>query len=136
MKNKIILLAFMAALLFSCEEKQPVISPEQNSFMEKVDDGLVIGTAYKLKFNELTHQMSVNSQRKIYRLQSDNQSEYFVAKYSQSSTNIGEVLPITIESYNGTLTSESLDMEVVKMVGMRLWLWNNEKQTGVIIRTK
>lgn len=140
-RNITLILSFAAVLsaAVSCNEKPHGMSVEANRFLDKREPGLVKGKNYKIVYTESSWQMVRNQMRNVLRLQSDGQQAYLNMKMEEKSVQgtqeeykVNVVLTYRTGK-NAPEITESLEMEILKSHQMRMWLWNEEQKTGVIV---
>ena len=123
----------------SCNEDTGGDSVEAYSFLEKRSPGFIKGKSYELLYDEQTWQIVRNKQRRIFCMQSDDQSMYLRMKISSVSISdaMNNSTVNAVISYKTGEKSleivESLKMEVLKSDDMLVWLWNEEYKVGVIM---
>ncbi len=141
MKKSIIILPFillLGILLCSCNKDPKKHLLEVEHFEELDNEGLVIGKQYKFSYNDQNCQRVVNKKRRIIHLQTDSQSAYMRVNHENISG-----LPIEEDVVNLTITYKaqgdisenvvSLAMVVLKTEEGKIWAWNEDSNTGVII---
>lgn len=142
MKKSIIILPFillLGILLCSCNKDPKKHLPEVEHFEELEDEGLIIENRYKFTYNKQNCQRVVNKKRKIIHLQTDSQSSYMRINLENISG-----LPAKEDIVNFTIAYKkqddvsenvvSLAMVVLKAEEGKIWAWNEESKTGVIIK--
>lgn len=140
-------LAFVAvAMAVSCPEPEPEPGPEpepdtktveRRHFEAAVREGLYVKDVVMLTYESTTFQRATNPVRRIYRIQSDDQTRYLNIRYGERiPSREGEEVECEIHYRLGAEESTTL---IVKLVVIRtseeyIWLWNEFQKVGVIAR--
>lgn len=149
MKQKIhislLLLCAIVSLAVSCPGPTPdppepidpieVKSAERKSFESSSDIGLYIKGICALSYDKDDYQQAFNSQRRTYRIQSDDQNRYMHILFSGTMPDlVGEEVVCTI-TYRLAESEETImivKFTVLKVENGKLWLWNELQKSGVI----
>ncbi len=126
----LILAAAALALLCGCDR-----SRERNAFVESGDIRLQVGSAVQFSYDPLKCQLSFNRGRKEFRAQTDNVSDYYVAKLSLIPTSEGQTLTADLSWTTATdvLNRKNLALRVVKIEGEKIWLWSDSGRIGLSV---
>ncbi len=136
---RIAVAAMVLILFYGCQKSAEAPTPEHENFEEFTEEGLILQNRYKFMYDEQSCQRLINRKRRIIHLQTDTQSAYMrIQVESQNYINPAEgdilSLVITYKSSNSTnkqtITSS---MTVLKVVESKVWLWNQEQKTGIIL---
>lgn len=139
MSRRIIIRCFLAisfmSLTLSCHEREVVIdSLEKELFLKSEVDGLYRNGAGILVMDEKLHQKTYNLDRNTFRLQTDNQSEYFNAEFESLPKNKGVQILTKLTYYSEEEESTStLLLECSKIEGRKLWFWDSNEKIGIIV---
>ncbi len=127
-------ITFIIAMLcaVSCGQWSDPTSPEQLAFYENSQYGLYAGDL-TITYDESRHQKAVNSSKRTWRIQSDSQDEV-LSIHCEGDLNFLSIASCDIITIcNGIRSRMSLDMTVVKYNTGHVWLWNDERKTGLIV---
>lgn len=128
--------SFIATL--SCNNSENGISFEQDRFLKCKDEGVVKGS-YLFRYDPVTCQRVLNRGRKQLRLQRDDHSSYVNIEFEEHPLNIEEneqmVNVILTYRLGKSLPLEKLhlEMDVLKSQEMKIWMWNEELDMGLIV---
>lgn len=130
----------------SCPEPEPeqpappvveTKSAERKSFEAASEEGLYMKGAGSFVYDAETCQKAVNSQRRTYRIQSDDQRRFCHILFSDMTpSKVGDECVCTVEYRveDGEETTLIVKFGVIEASDGRLWLWNEFQKVGVIIR--
>ncbi len=103
----------------------------QEQFMGKREFGFYDQSSEIRVYEEYKDQIVVHSSGLIYRIQNDDQSNYWHVVFSSANLSVGSSQDIQIQtnvdSYSGTYS-----VEVVK-ANSKVWLWDADKEFGIIV---
>lgn len=121
----------IAVLLCGCND-----SRKRNAFVENNDIRLQIGSTIQFRYDPLTCQLAFSRDRREFRAQTDNTSDYYSIVLSEIPANIGQRVSgnLTWTTETDILTRDDLDLEVLRIEGDQLWLWSSSGRTGVMIK--
>ena len=134
------------AMAVSCPEPEPEPDPtppvETKSYERKqlesaFVEGLYMRGSCVLAYDASTFQLAVNSVRKNYRIQRDDQSCYLNILYIgtvPSAVDAECECEIHYRLSAGEATTLFVKFTVVKMTEEYVWLWNEFQKVGVIAR--
>ena len=106
----------------------------RNAFLEKNEIGVYNGNAPIILFQSDQHQIAYTGNGKSWRIQTDNQSQYFSCRLNENAVT-GKNLTASInvkgleEITEGTYTAT-----VLKITDEKCWLWLPDSDTGLIIQ--
>ncbi len=128
--RKITIVLAALALLTGCDRAR-----ERNAFVESGEIRLQVGNAVQFRYDPLKCQMTFNRERKEFRAQTDNVSDYYVAKLSEIPTFEGQTLSADLSWTTTTdvLKRKNLALEVVKIEGEKIWLWSDSGRIGLSV---
>lgn len=134
--NRLLVLLLLGSfVIISCSSKgdePPMV--ELDDFLSKKESGLYGYGGYLLRYNEQKFQISINEKRRQVRMQSDDQSAYFNVIFAVMPAGVNDVVSVDF-SYKGggdELTCK-MEMTLCKVTANNLWLWNHERELGLII---
>lgn len=130
----ILLLTLVSLLFFSCAKKSKLIdSPLKQEFVENcVLLGLYTDSKPIYVYDEHLYQMSVNPQRKSFRLQTDIQSTYLNITIDKI-VDEGGFVTVKLERFaSGKDVHTVCKMQCLKASPECLWLWDEERSISVI----
>ena len=118
------------ALLTSCDS-----SRERESFVESDEIRLQVGREVQFRYDPLKCQLSFNRERKEFRAQTDNVSDYYIATLSEIPVSEGQTLTADISWTTETdvLNRKNLALEVVRIEGEKIWLWSDSGRIGLSV---
>ena len=121
----------IAVLLCGCND-----SRKRNAFVENNDIRLHIGSTIQFRYDPLTCQLAFSRDRREFRAQTDNTSDYYSIVLSEIPANIGQRVSgdLTWTTETDILTRDDLDLEVLRIEGDQVWLWSSSGRTGVMIK--
>lgn len=130
-----IITVFCLLLLASCRENEVVIdSKEKELFLKSQDDGIYKNGIGIMLFDDSMHQKSYNMKRKTFRIQTDNQDEYFNVFFESMPKNKGvKILSDYVYYSNEEKVSSSILLECSQIEGDRVWFWEPDEKIGIII---
>lgn len=132
MKRLFTILAFIALMMLgACDD-----SRFRNAFVENNDIRLQVGGTVHFRYDPLTCQISFSRDRREFRAQTDNTSDYYSIVLSEIPANIGQRVSgnLTWTTETDILTRDDLDLEVLRIEGDQVWLWSSSGRTGVMIK--
>ncbi len=121
----------IAVLLCGCNDTR-----RRNAFVENNDIRLQIGSTIQFRYDPLTCQLAFSRDRREFRAQTDNTSDYYSIVLSEIPANIGQRVSgnLTWTTETDILTRDDLDLEVLRIEGDQVWLWSSSGRTGVMIK--
>ena len=121
----------IAVLLCGCND-----SRKRNAFVENNDIRLQIGSTIQFRYDPLTCQLAFSRDRREFRAQTDNTTDYYAIVLSEVPANIGQRVSgdLTWTTETDILTRDDLDLEVLRIEGDQVWLWSSSGRTGVMIK--
>ena len=126
------ILTLLAAftLLASCDS-----SRERESFVESDEIRLQVGREVQFRYDPLKCQLSFNRERREFRAQTDNVSDYYLATLSEIPVSEGQTLTADISWTTETdvLNRKNLALEVVRIEGEKIWLWSDSGRIGLSV---
>lgn len=130
MKRFIAILLLASSLLCGCND-----SRRRNAFVENNDIRLQVGSTVHFRYDPLTCQMAFSRDRKEFRAQTDNTSDYYSVVLSDIPVQTGETVSanLTWTTETDILTRNDLSLEVLRIDGDRIWLWSSSGRIGVSI---
>ncbi len=119
-----------STLLCGCNDTR-----RRNAFVENNDIRLQVGSTVHFRYDPLTCQMAFSRDRKEFRAQTDNTSDYYSVVLSDIPVQTGETVSadLTWTTETDILTRNDLSLEVLKIDGDRIWLWSSSGRIGVSI---
>ena len=129
MKRLFTILAFIALMMLgACDD-----SRIRNAFVENNDIRLQVGGTVHFRYDPLTCQISFSRDRREFRAQTDNTSDYYSLKLSEIPVKTGQTVSadLTWTTETDILTRESLNLEVIRLEGDRIWMWSRSGRIGV-----
>ena len=121
----------IAVLLCGCND-----SRKRNAFVENNDIRLQIGSTIQFRYDPLTCQLAFSRDRREFRAQTDNTSDYYSIVLSEIPANIGQRVSgnLTWTTETDILTRDDLDLEGRRSEGDQVWLWRSSGRTGAMIK--
>ncbi|MFI3294591.1 MAG: hypothetical protein R3Y19_01070 [Rikenellaceae bacterium] len=127
------LVAFLSLILSSCNEGL-TLGTVGGNFTSESEIGIYDQETSIFLFDEAVHQSVTHSSGLIYRVQTDDQSQYFHVALSGSASTEGSVVEVVLscEGVSG-VSSGDYTMEVLKISGSYSWLWDDSASLGLLI---
>lgn len=114
----------------SCDRESLQASFRDSDGMSLRLDGKTV-LQYDAKKWQYTSNLSTNE----FRVHTDNMSDYWAVQCGSLPQSVGQHVTCTV-SYTddeNTNTLRSLDMEVLRVEGEKVWLWSQDKSLGVVV---
>lgn len=128
----IIGIAGAMALLTSCE-----FQPEE-ILLPKTDISLTIKGIEQISYNPESWQLGYNEAKNEFRVVSDKLSDWMIIRCSASPTTEGQIINADLEYTTADDTKKLKDLsftvEKTSPEGL-IWMWNDDRKIGVVIRT-
>lgn len=117
-------------LLCACNETRRI-----NAFVENNDIRLQVGSTVHFRYDPLTCQLSFSRDRKEFRAQTDNTSDYYSVVFTEIPSETGQTVgaDLTWTTETDILTRKNLTLEVIKTEGEKIWLWSSSGRIGLSI---
>lgn len=77
------------------------------------------------------NQVAINSRRLTYRLQNQDQSQYFHVKFADKPMAVGQKIKATFSFKGFSFLKEGMEMKVVRVEGGKVWLSGDN--VGIVI---
>lgn len=128
MKKFLAILLLSTLMLSGCND-----SRRRNAFVENNDIRLQVGSTVHFRYDPLTCQLAFSRDRKEFRAQTDNTSDYYSLVLSDIPVQAGETVSadLTWTTETDILTRNGLSLEVLKVEGNRIWMWSSSGRIGV-----
>lgn len=134
MNRKVLMLSLITLLVTSCTQVRPPHSIEEEKFCNYTELGFYNEGRPLIVYDKYQHQISINSQRKEFRIQNDNQDIFFDIKVL-STLRFGESVNCDLHLKTQRVNNHYiLESDVVKVQNNKYWIWNEEYKSGVIIQ--
>lgn len=117
-------------------EPEDTRSEERKAFEESAVEGLYMKGLCVLSYSDDAFQKSINRERLIYRIQSDDQERYMHMEFVKSfPSGLDDGVECMIQYSLGENISTVLIVKlmVVKMDGCAFYLWNEFQKVGVLV---
>ena len=126
--RKLAALVLAAVLLCGCDDSRRI-----NAFVENNDIRLQVGSTVNFRYDPLECQLAFSRDRREFRAQTDNTSDYYSLKLSEIPVQTGQTVSadLTWTTETDILTRESLNLEVIRLEGDRIWMWSRSGRIGV-----
>lgn len=109
-------------------------SSDMKAFLKKKEYGLVGYDRYQFKYSDNDCQLCVNKRGRYMRMQNDTQSSYVHVVFAANPTVADKNVQVEIRyRWEGDENVRSVTMVNVKASDDKIWLWNEENRTGLII---
>ena len=131
MVRKYLYMAVAALALSACQPNVDEI------LLSRSDISLTIKGELQMAFSESTCQLGYNTGRNEFRVYDENLTSYFILRCAVAPTSEGQVVKADLEytTAGGATTLSALDFTVQKTNSEGLiWLWNKDKQIGVVVK--
>lgn len=128
--KRLIVLILSTLLLCSCNERRLL-----NAFSNNDIARLQVGSIEQMHYDPLLCQMSFSADRKEFRIQTDNTSDFFVARFSEVPTTLSQKVNADLSWTTSTdvVSRNKLALEVTKIEGNKVWLWSKSAKIGLCI---
>ncbi len=127
------LIAGTAALVLSACQFQNI----DEVLLNRSDISLTVKGNVQIAFNEHTYQLGYNTERHEFRVYDETLANYFILRCSAKPTSEGQVLKADLEyttaTDSKTISGLEFTVEKTSPEGL-LWLWNKDRQIGVVIK--
>ena len=127
------LIAGTAALVLSSCQFQNI----DEVLLNRSDISLTVKGNVQIAFNEHTYQLGYNTARNEFRVYDEKLANYFILRCSAKPTSEGQVLKADLEyttaTDSKTISALEFTVEKTSPEGL-LWLWNKDRQIGVVIK--
>lgn len=112
-------------------------SPERRQLEAAYVEGFYLKGNCVLAYDGATYQRAVNPQRRNYRIQRDDQSNYLNIRYNDNvPQQVGDEVECEIhyKLADGESTTLIVKLVVLKTTDEYLWLWNEFQKVGMIVQ--
>lgn len=133
--KRLLLLCTSLLLLAGCScNKEPEIDAK---FLERSSVALEIKGVAQFTYDPLKDQLSFNETQRLFRACNDTGTEYFTLSCDRLPTTKDQVIRgnLTYTRGNGVIQEPGLKLNVEKVQGDLVWLWNPDKQIALCVRT-
>lgn len=129
--RKLAALVLAAVLLCGCDDSRRI-----NAFVENNDIRLQVGSTVNFRYDPLECQLAFSRDRREFRAQTDNTSDYYSIVFSEIPSQHGQHVSadLTWTTPMDILTRDNLSLEVVRIEGDMVWLWSSSGRIGVSIK--
>lgn len=130
--KKLLPIILLPVLLCACrkDDFRPVfVQAEEICMMQR---GKTI-----FSYDPMTCQTGFNRKKGEFRVHTDNMSDFYIVTLNRIPVMEGERVEGTIVWTTPTAiyTKKKITLEAAKLEGDRIWLWHDQSQTGVMVRT-
>lgn len=105
--------------------------------LSRSDISLTLKGALQISFDENIYQLGYNTDRNEYRVYDEKLENWFILRCSAQPTSEGQklkaTLEYTVEGNTKTLNNLELTVERTSSEGL-IWLWNKDRQIGVVVK--
>ena len=131
MKRIPIILAALV-LLASCRENGELPAFTGLDGIRFVSEGVTM-----FSYDSLTCQLGFNRETRTFRAHTDSMSDFFEVTLSALPTQGGEKVSgdLTWTTSRDIRTKKDVALEVVRLEGDRIWLWDEDEDIALVIRT-
>ena len=134
MSKRFLILTLLILLVTSCVKVRTPHSVDEENFCNYSELGIYNEGKPLMVYDELTHQLSINPQRREFRLQNDEQDLFF-ALTVLSPLRFGEIINCELHLKTQRVDNQyNLECDIVKVQNNKYWIWNEEYKSGVIIQ--
>ena len=129
---------YLAGIVLTLIAITGCIGPQPDEILlPRTEISLTIKGEVAMEFFPATCQIGYNSDRNEFRLTNDSLSDWFIFRSDAVPTDVGQEVIASLEytSQKNTkkLTDLTFSVEKIAQDGT-VWLWNNDKKIGVIIK--
>lgn len=134
MKKHIISIAVLTlAMLTGCNRVEPT-----EVLLNREDISLTIRGTEQVSFNNNDFQLGFNDKRNEFRVTDDKLAQWFILECSEMPVEKGQQLTGTLEYTTETVPKKisnlTLTVQKVSEDG-QIWLWNDNRQIGIIVKS-
>lgn len=136
MKNLIgkLLIAICAVSFISCEKEEP-FSQQELDFTCQKDPGIYVSGQSLIRYDKYDTQVCRNSERTMFRIQNNDQSEYIMCKFSADPQK-EENIEIDFDARGVSTAIKRSTFRLLKKEPAKVWLWSAEGEVGIIALTE
>ena len=128
MLRRILILTMLFAVVTACSKSDTGKSGHSYALLQKDVPGV-----YEIYDNDL-YQYAYNTSRHSFRIQNTSQSRY-MACMLETAPVVDRYVKVTVETQGiSSIPSQELQALVLKISQGKVWLWDETKNTGLIIR--
>jgi len=130
--RKLIFIVTTAVLLSSCSA-EPDFSLSESATPRIERDSKAL-----LEYDENFHQMAFDNAKNEFRITTDNMTDFLVVDLDALPTTAPssvKALSIQWSSAGGIISKTNLKMDVIKIEGNKIWLWNASEKIGLCLST-
>ncbi len=131
---RLTILTALLCVLTGCHE-DGTYTPE---FLTDDTLRLAVGQEEVITYNPLTCQYAFNTDRLEFRLHTDNMSDYFIVRLQEEPTKEEQVITAGLIRWTSRTGADeirkNIALQVVKMEGDVVWLWNSRESIKMTAR--
>lgn len=134
MLRKIIYAAVICLAAVACvKEEGDTGDNGADKMIEKEVLGLYVNGKDVLVYDRTLHQYAFNTKRNTFRIQNSAQNRLFVCEMSETPS-VGKEVEVVITTKGiSNFKDASIEMEVLKETDGRVWLYDSESKTGLVV---
>lgn len=138
MKRILPVIIITVAIMHSCRENVIEIdSLEKELFLRESQEGIYKEGKALFLYRESHNQKALNPKRIQYRIQTDEQDTCLNVALEALPESAGAYVTTSIDYRSpGELISNMSHLECSRMEDSRIWLWNRDNLTGIILDTE
>lgn len=135
MFKKIIFAAMVCVAAIACKESGTDDStPTSHALLNKQAPGIYDNDDNVFIYDEDIHQLAFNTQRHTFRIQNTAQDRYLICALDADPVANNRVTVDVKTRGISRFPSQTLQVQVLKRDQGKVWLWNEEKKAGFVIR--
>lgn len=130
---KVCISLFVVILLCRCRE--PIVfTPEQELFLSFTELGIYRDNRAIITYRPPENQFSANKKRRIFRIQTDDQQQYFHVQLTENTPKERQIVEVYYKYLkDGQEESTICKMRVLKVDYNTIWLWPQEGEYSIIM---
>lgn len=134
MFRKIIISTILFGAMACTKNESDPADASANYILQKEVYGVYVEDNNVFVYDSDIYQYAYNTQRRTFRIQNTAQSRYLACELDADPVP-DEVINVRVETMGiSSFPTQELRMQVLKRADGLVWLWNNEDQTGFVIR--
>lgn len=135
MLKKIIFAVLICLSATACKDNASDDDPaSSHPLLKKETPGIYSNNDNIFIYDADIHQYAYNTRRRTFRLQNTSQDRYLACRLS-AEPSVNSYVTIDVKTRGiSSFPSQELEVRVLKRSQGKVWLWNDEKKTGFVIR--
>lgn len=129
--KRLALILFVTFLACSCNDDRFA-----SAFAARDQIRLQVGGVEQISYDPIDCQLGFNPDKREFRVHTDNMSDYFTVTLTRIPTEDEEVVSgtLTYTTSSDVITRKNITLEVIRLEGDKIWLWNQPGRIGLQIQ--